>query len=96
VNAFEFILILPEGLPSLLAILGLLYCWKLQEIEVQVGRIQPENVRDVFRHLARARRILLRRSAARLLPIYLSRNDTRTFPSRHIDLRLEYSRALWP
>ena len=58
-NAFEFILVLPEGLPGLLAILGLLFCWKLHEIEVQVDRLQPENDRDVLRHLARARRILL-------------------------------------
>src|SRR2546422_1238629 len=59
-SAFEFALILPEDMPSYLAILGLLFCWKLHEVEDQLGRIKTEDVRDVLRRLALARPIFKR------------------------------------
>jgi hypothetical protein len=77
-TAFEFTLHLPEDIPSYLAILGLLFCWKLHEIEVQLGRIQPKDVRDSLRRLALASPILLRQSATPWLFIYLSRTDSQS------------------
>lgn len=77
-TGFEFTLILPEEMPSILAILGELLCLKLHEIEVQLGRIQPKNVRDILRHLALARPSLLRQSATPWLFICVSRNDSQT------------------
>jgi hypothetical protein len=52
---FLSILIIPSEVPSLLAILGLLCCWKLHDIEIQLGRIKPKDVRDSLRLLALAR-----------------------------------------
>jgi hypothetical protein len=53
---FFSILFIPwKEVESLLAILGLLCCWKLQDIEVQQGRIKPKDVRDSLRLLALAR-----------------------------------------
>lgn len=77
-NAFEFALSLPEEMPSLLAVLGEFLCWKLYEIQVQLGRIKPKDVRNVLRHLALARPTLPRRSATPWLYIYLSRNDSQS------------------
>src|SRR5712692_4092311 len=78
-NVFEFALSLPEEMPSLLAILGELLCWKLYEIQVQGGRIKPKDVRDVLHRLAPVRPILLRRRRATpWLFIYLSRNDSQS------------------
>jgi len=37
-------LIIPEEVPSLLAVLGLLFCWELHDVEVRQGRIQPKNL----------------------------------------------------
>jgi hypothetical protein len=34
-------LIIPEQIPSLLAVLGLLFCWELHAVGVRQGRIQP-------------------------------------------------------
>ena len=70
-NAFEFALSLPEDIPGYLAILGLLFCWKLHEVEVQLGRVQAEDVRDVLRRLALARPIFQRQRATPWLFIYL-------------------------
>jgi len=77
-SAFEFALILPEDMPSYLAILGLLFCWKLHEVEDQLGRIKTEDVRDVLRRLALARPILKRQRATPWLFIHLSRNDSQS------------------
>jgi hypothetical protein len=77
-NAFDFPLSFPEELPSYLAIFGLLISWKLHEVAVQLGRIQPKDVRDVVRRLARARPILQRQRASAWLFIYLSRNDSQS------------------
>ena len=79
-SALEFTLSLPEDIPGYLAILGLLFCWKLHEIEVHLGRVQAEDVRDVLRRLALARPILMRQRATPWLLIYLSRNDSQTCP----------------
>ena len=75
-NAYALALTLPEDMPSFLALLGQLLCLKLHETEVKLGRIQPLDVRDLLRRLARARPILLGRSASPCLFIYLSRNDS--------------------
>src|SRR3989441_5756609 len=77
-SAFEFALILPEDMPSYLAILGLLFCWKLHEVENQLGRIKTEDVRDVLRRLALARPILKKKRATPWLFIHLSRNDSQS------------------
>src|SRR6266849_5288999 len=78
-SAFEFALILPEDMPSYLAILGLLFCWKLHEVEDQLGRIKTEDVRDVLlRRLALARPILKKQRATPWLFIHLSRNDSQS------------------
>src|SRR5438445_451322 len=79
-SAFEFTLSLPEDMPSYLAILGLLFCWKLHEVEGQLGRIKTEDVRDVLRRLARARPILKKQRATPWLFIHLSRNDSHSCP----------------
>jgi hypothetical protein len=80
-SVFEFTLTLPEDMPSYLAILGLLFCWKLHEVEDRLGRIKTEDVRDVLRRLALARPILLKRQRATpWLFIHLSRNDSQSCP----------------
>jgi len=35
-------LIIPEEVPSLLAVLGLLFCWELHDLELRQGRIQTK------------------------------------------------------
>src|SRR2546422_11229381 len=77
-SAFEFALILPEDMPSYLAILGLLFCWKLHEVEDQLGRIKTEDVRDVLRRLTLARPIFKKQRATPWLFIHLSRNDSQS------------------
>ncbi len=53
---FFSILFIPwEEVQIPLAILGLLCCWKLHDIEVRQGRIKPKDVRDSFRLLALVR-----------------------------------------
>src|SRR2546422_8475856 len=79
-NALEFTLSLPEDIPGYLAILGLLFCWKLHAVEVQLGRIKTEDVRDVLRRLALARPIFQRQRATPWLFIHLSRNDSQSCP----------------
>src|SRR2546427_4883727 len=79
-SAFEFALILPEDMPSYLAILGLLFCWKLHEVDNQLGRIKTEDVRDVLRRLARASPILKKPRPPPWLFIHLSRNDSHSCP----------------
>jgi hypothetical protein len=41
---FFAILIIPEEMQSLLAILGLLCCWELHDIEVRQGRFPLEKI----------------------------------------------------
>jgi hypothetical protein len=77
-NAFDFPLTFPEELPNYLAIFGLLISWKLHELAVRLGRIQPKDVHDVVRRLARARPILQKQRASPWLFIYLSRNDSQS------------------
>src|SRR5260370_2100558 len=79
-NAFAFTLSLPEDIPGYLAILGLLFCWKLHAVEVQLGRVQAEDVRDVLRRLALARPIFQRQRATPWLFLHLSRNDSQSCP----------------
>src|SRR2546425_4251662 len=79
-NALEFTLSLPEDIPGYLAILGLLFCWKLHAVEVQLGRIKTEDVRDVLRRLALARPIFQRQRATPWLFIHLSRNNSQSCP----------------
>ncbi|TLY38220.1 MAG: hypothetical protein E6K62_00700 [Nitrospirae bacterium] len=38
------LLIIPEEVPSLLAVLGLLFCWELHDIEIRQGHIKPQNL----------------------------------------------------
>jgi len=79
-SAFEFALSLPEDIPGYLTILGLLFCWKLHEVQVQLGRVQAEDVRDVLRRLALARPMLKRQRATPWLFIHLSRNNSQSCP----------------
>src|SRR5712692_4306198 len=68
----ELILSLPEEIPSLMAILGALLCWKLYALEVQLGRIHPKDViHGLTTHFQRP-------SATPWLFIYLSNNDSQS------------------
>ena len=68
-------LIIPEEVPSLLAILGLLFCWELHDVEVRQGRIKPKTLAAYLIPL----RIELPTVGARpTLYIYMARNDPRT------------------
>jgi hypothetical protein len=68
-------LIIPEEVPSFLAVLGLLFCWELHTIEIQQGRIRPKTLAAYLIPL----RIELPMVGARpMLFIYMARNDPRT------------------
>ena len=73
-------LIIPEEVPSLLAVLGLLFCWELHNVEIQQGRIKPRNLLALLVPL----RIELPTLGAKpMLFIYMARNDPRTCPRCH-------------
>lgn len=68
-------LIIPAEVPSLLAVLGLLFCWELHDIEVRRGRIQPKPLLAYRIPL----RIELPTVGARpTLYLYMARTDPRT------------------
>jgi len=82
-------LIIPEEVPSLLAVLGLLFCWELHDVEVRQGRIQPKNLQAYLIALRTelpslridlpSLRIDLPTVGARpTLYLYMARNDPRT------------------
>ena len=82
-------LIIPEEVPSLLAVLGLLFCWELHDVEIRQGRIQPKNLQAYLIALRTelpslridlpALRIDLPTVGARpTLYLYMARNDPRT------------------
>jgi len=74
-TAVVFALLIPEEVPSLLAVLGLLFCWELHDIEVRQGRIQPKPLLAFLIPL----RIELPTVGARpTLYLYMARNDPRT------------------
>src|SRR2546430_3086213 len=68
-------LIFPEEVPSLLAVLGLLFCWKLHDIEIRQGRIQPKTL---LAYLIPLRIELPMVGARPMLFLYMARNDPRT------------------
>ncbi len=86
-------LMIPEEVPSLLAVLGLLFCWELHDVEVRQGRIQPKNLQayliSLRTELSSLRielptlRIELPTVGARpTLYLYMARNDQRTCRGR--------------
>jgi hypothetical protein len=68
-------LIIPEEIPSLLAVLGLLFCWELHDVKVRQGRIQPK---PLLAYLAPLRIELPTVGARPTLYLYMARNDSRT------------------
>ena len=68
-------LIFPEEVSSLLAVLGLLFCWELHDIEIRQGRIKPRNL---LAYLIPLRFELPTLGARPTLFIYMARNDPRT------------------
>src|SRR3989441_8832823 len=68
-------LIIPEEVPSLLAVLGLLFCWELHDIEIRQGRINPPNL---VAYLIPLRIELPMVGARPLLFIFMARSDPRT------------------
>src|SRR2546426_5050893 len=68
-------LIIPEEVPSLLAVLGLLFCWELHDIEIRQGRIKPPNL---VAYLIPLRIELPTVGARPMLYIYMARSDPRT------------------
>src|SRR5438309_9605308 len=81
-------LIIPEEVPSLLAVLGLLFCWELHDVEVRQGHIQPKNLQAYLIALRTelpslridlpSIRIDLPAMGARPMPyLYMPRNDPR-------------------
>ncbi len=68
-------LIIPEEVPSFLAVLGLLFCWELHDIEIQQGRIKPRNL---LAYLVPLRIELPMVGARPMLFIFMARNDPRT------------------
>jgi hypothetical protein len=68
-------LIIPEEIPSLLAVLGLLFCWELHAVEVRQGRIQPKTL---LANLIPLRIDLSMVGARPTLYLYMARNDPRT------------------
>ena len=68
-------LIIPQEVPSLLAVLGLLFCWELHDMEIQQGRIKPRNL---LAYLVPLRIELPTLGARPMLFIYMARNDPRT------------------
>ena len=73
-------LIIPEEVPSLLAILGLLFCWELHDVEIRQGRIKPQSL---IAYLIPFRIELPTLGARPMLFIYMARNDPRTCPRCH-------------
>ena len=74
-SAVLIALIIPEEVPSLLAVLGLLFCWELHDVEVRQGRIKPKTLAAYLIPL----RIELPTLGARpILFIFMARNDPRT------------------
>jgi len=68
-------LIIPAEVPNLLAVLGLLFCWELHEVEVRQGRIKPKTLTAYLIPL----RIELPMVGARpTLYLYMARTDPRT------------------
>ena len=68
-------LMIPEEIPSLLAVLGLLFCWELHAVEVRQGRIQPKTL---LADLIPLRIDLSMVGARPTLYLYMARNDPRT------------------
>src|SRR2546425_11111909 len=68
-------LIIPEEVPSLLAVLGLLFCWELHDIEIRQGRIKPQNL---VAYLIPLRIELPTVGGRPMLYIYMARSDPRT------------------
>ena len=68
-------LIIPEEVPSLLAILGLLFCWELHDVGVRQGRIKPK---ALLAYLIPLRIELPTVGARPTLFIFMARNDPRT------------------
>jgi len=68
-------LMIPEEIPSLLAVLGLLFCWELHAVEVRQGRIQPKTL---LADLIPLRIDLSMVGARPTLYLYMGRNDPRT------------------
>jgi len=68
------LLIIPEEVPSLLAVLGLLFCWELHDIEIREGRIQPKTL---LAYLIPLRIELPTVGARPMLFIFMARNDPR-------------------
>src|SRR5256885_6701267 len=69
------LLIIPEEVPSLLAVLGLLFCWELHDVEIRQGRIKPQSL---IAYLIPLRIELPTVGARPTLFIYMARNDPRT------------------
>src|SRR6059058_4633786 len=69
------LLIIPEEVPSLLAVLGLLFCWELHDVEVRQGRIKPGNL---LAYLVPLRIELPTLGARPILFIFMAWNDPRT------------------
>jgi hypothetical protein len=68
-------LIIPEEVPNLLAVLGLLFCWELHDVEIRQGRIKPQSL---IAYLIPLRIELPTVGARPTLFIYMARNDPRT------------------
>src|SRR5438128_6621732 len=68
------LLIIPEEVPSLLAVLGLLFCWELHDVEIRQGRIKPQSI---IAYLIPLRIELPTVGARPTLFIYMARNDPR-------------------
>src|SRR2546425_13313673 len=74
-TAIVVAIIIPEEVPSLLAVLGLLFCWELHDIEIRQGRIKPPNL---VAYLIPLRIELPTVSARPMLYIYMASSDPRT------------------
>src|SRR3989475_3811045 len=68
------LLIIPEEVPSLLAVLGLLFCWELHDVEIRQGRIKPQSL---IAYLIPLRIELPTVGTRPTLFIYMARNDPR-------------------
>src|SRR2546422_7218142 len=76
------LLIIPEEVPSLLAVLGLLFCWELHDIEIREGRIQPKTL---LAYLIPLRIELPTVGARPMLFIFMARNDPRDRKSTRLN-----------
>ena len=68
-------LIIPEEVPSLLAVLGLLFCWELHDLEMRQGRIQTK---PLLAYLIPLRIELPTVGVRPTLYLYMARNDSHT------------------